>query len=103
MVVSYELRGGEKMLWYVDACRDNVDFTSFDLGKGEIKHFSLFSEKTNFNIMPYILIVNILRNKPSQIIFDKSGIGLAFYDQFLEHLKDIPQVTMKSNGELIYN
>lgn len=91
------------MLWYVDTCRDNVDFTCIDLGKGDIKRFSLFPEKTNFNTMSQILILNILKNKPSQIIFDKSGVGLGFYDQFLEQLKDLPQVTMKSNGQLIYN
>jgi hypothetical protein len=90
------------MLWYVDCCREQVDLTVLNTLDGDVSHFKLTPKEATFDVISQVLLVNILKNKPHQIIFDKAGVGLGLYDAFVGHIKAVDSVAMTANGELAY-
>lgn len=91
------------MLWYVDCTRDGADLTAFQTHDGDVSHFKIFPKNATFDVMSQVLLLNIFKNKPEQIIFDKNGLGLGFYDAFIKDIKGIDSVKMSASGKLTYN
>lgn len=91
------------MLLHVDHTTEDLRLMETDLTKGQPRFARFLKEETpNLKITAQTLLIHILKKKPTQVIFDKTGVGMGLYDSFVELLKDIDCIKMEQNGELIY-
>jgi hypothetical protein len=91
------------MILGVDYSREDLSLIEINEKKGRIRRARFTKpEVANFDLTAQSLLLHILKQKPSQIIFDKMGVGQGLYDVFVRLLKDIDCVKMEENGELVY-
>lgn len=97
------------MLWIIDTYKKvdtnhGVRFYKVNLETGEVRVDRDLNQTTivGYKEMANSLFKMILKHKPSNLVIEKTGVGLGLYDALLTEFKNSKLAIMQENGELYY-
>lgn len=79
-----------------------IDFTTLHIlntNNGEVKLSKRFEGKLKDQVDK--IAMHVIKNRPTMIIFDKQGVGLALYESFIKYSEGC-NYSLEKNGKIIY-